>query len=845
MADFQLQILHASDMESGIPALEDAVNFSAVVNGLRDTYDNTLILSSGDNYIPGPFFSASSDRALRDVLGREGVGRADIQILNEIGFQASAFGNHEFDLGTSTVADLIGSSNGYVGTQFPYLSSNLDFTTDSNLARFVVEDGQAPQPNSIASSVILTVGSEDTNDNGVLDDGEDTDGDGTLDLGERIGVVGATTPTLRSISSPGNVGVSPADPTDYAALAAEIQTSVDELTGTGINKVVLLAHMQQINIEQTLAGLLQDVDVIIAGGSNTLLANPDDPLRSGDTSAGTYPIELTSAIGQPTYVVNTDGNWQYVGRLVLDFDANGIITNISEDSGAYATDDLGVDTVYGTDVNPEEVADPEVVAITNALSEVINTKDGNIFGETEVFLNGTRNDVRTQETNLGNLTADANLFAAQQVDSTVLLSLKNGGGIRDNIGAIEAAPGSTDPNDFDRLPPPANPLAGKEEGDVSQLDIENSLRFNNALSLVTVTAEQLLEVLEHGVSATEPGTTPGQFPQVGGLAFSFDAALPAGERVQTVAIKDAEGNLIETVVENGEIVGDPTRTFRMVTLSFLAQGGDGYPFPEFGDTLNQVDLVDPGVRTGTATFADNGTEQDAFAEYINQLGTFESEDVDPSQDLRIQNLSAREDNVLEAPNILNGTTNSETLIGSSDRNDVINAGGGNDLVAGELGDDQIFGEDGDDVLRGDLNSREPGGTVGGDDLIYGGAGNDRIGGKAGNDSLYGDEGDDQIYGDAGDDLIRGGLGNDILVGDDFSGGTGSDTFVLAAGEGTDTIQDFKVGVDFLELVEGLSFGQLAIAQEESNTLIRFNDETLAILTGVNASDLSNATFTVV
>jgi hypothetical protein len=46
------------------------------------------------------------------------------------------------------------------------------------------------------------------------------------------------------------------------------------------------------------------------------------------------------------------------------------------------------------------------------------------------------------------------------------------------------------------------------------------------------------------------------------------------------------------------------------------------------------------------------------------------------------------------------------------------------------------------------------------------------------------------------------------------------------------------------LVDGLSFGQLAIAQEDSNTLIRFKDETLAILTGVNASGLSEAAFTV-
>ena len=194
--------------------------------------------------------------------------------------------------------------------------------------------------------------------------------------------------------------------------------------------------------------------------------------------------------------------------------------------------------------------------------------------------------------------------------------------------------------------------------------------------------------------------------------------------------------------------------------------------------------------------------------------------------------------------IVNGTSDADTIVGTPDDNR-INGFGGNDLLAGDLGNDEISGGDGDDILRGDLNSREPGGTVGGDDIIYGGAGNDRIGGKAGNDSLYGDAGDDQIWGDAGNDLIRGGLGNDILVGDDFSGGTGSDTFVLAVGEGIDTIQDFQLGVDFLGLTEDLSFGQIAIAQEDSNTLIRFNDETLAILNGITANTITESAFTLI
>ena len=60
MADFTLELLHGADQEGGIPALEDASNFSGVLNALKaedlgndGEDDNTLILSSGDAYIPG------------------------------------------------------------------------------------------------------------------------------------------------------------------------------------------------------------------------------------------------------------------------------------------------------------------------------------------------------------------------------------------------------------------------------------------------------------------------------------------------------------------------------------------------------------------------------------------------------------------------------------------------------------------------------------------------------------------------------------------------------------------------------------------------------------------------
>jgi len=280
MEMFKLQIIHASDLEGGVATPEDAPRFSAIINGLESEYpEQTLILSSGDNYIPGPFLIAGADPELDEVLGSAGPGRADIAIMNAVGFEASAFGNHEFDLGTLQVAEVIAADGAYPGTAFPYLSANLDFGTDSNLSGFVVLDGQAPQPNSIAKSVVIDVN------------------------GELIGVVGATTPLLDDISSPGDVAVLPEDPEDLAALAAEIQPAVDALTSQGINKVILASHFQQIAVEQAIAELLEGVDVIIAGGSNTLLADDSDRLRSGDEAAGPYPILTASASGEPIAIL--------------------------------------------------------------------------------------------------------------------------------------------------------------------------------------------------------------------------------------------------------------------------------------------------------------------------------------------------------------------------------------------------------------------------------------------------------------------------------------------------------------------------------------------------------------
>lgn len=656
-ADFFLQLLHAADMDGTSGALDNVGPFSALVTRFTSDFaDNTVFLSSGDNYIPGPRYFAAGDDALAATLGVAGEGRADIALLNAMGVQASAIGNHELDQGTISFASLVdaevvvdGDEDGrpagtYPGASFPYLSANLDLAADEALASLVTADGQdaSAAAGQLAGSTTISVD------------------------GETIGVVAATTPLLSSITSAGDIGVLPAEATDIDALAAAIQPTVDALIASGVEKIILLGHMQQISIEQELATLLSGVDIIVAGGSNTLLADSNDTLQAGDTAADGYPLLFTGADGAPVLLVNTDGDYKYLGRLVVGFDAEGQVITDTLDSGtngAWASTTENVAQLGGTE-------NPVVTAIVDALSAVLLERDGNILGNTSVFLDGRRSEVRTEETNMGNLTADANLWIASQADATTSIALKNGGGIRAEIGLVVQPPGTVDPGLVEFLPPAANAVTGKEEGDISQFDIEQTLRFNNGLVLVTVTATELKDVLEHAVAATEDGATPGRFPQVAGLHFSFDPALTArdggdvnggatvpGERIRSVALVDGDGAVIDTIVRDGMVQGDPNRSFRMTVLNFLAdcaaepgsECGDGYPFNGLA-AANYVNLeADVTSDPGNSDFADAGSEQDAIAEYLIEFFTdtsFDQAETDPADDVRIQNLSVRADTVL-------------------------------------------------------------------------------------------------------------------------------------------------------------------------------------------------------
>ena len=59
---FTLQVLHTSDLEGRVDAVENAPNFAAIVDHLEAEQENSILLSAGDNVIPGPFFYAAGNR---------------------------------------------------------------------------------------------------------------------------------------------------------------------------------------------------------------------------------------------------------------------------------------------------------------------------------------------------------------------------------------------------------------------------------------------------------------------------------------------------------------------------------------------------------------------------------------------------------------------------------------------------------------------------------------------------------------------------------------------------------------------------------------------------------------
>lgn len=545
--DFTLSVIHSNDGESRLlnaggtqSQYGNVARFATVVRRLRaesadcDLHRGAVVISSGDNFLAGAQFTASLQ--LPDASRYY-----DTIALDLIGFDASAIGNHEFDFGPDVAAKFVGGFE----NRTRFVSANLDFSAEPALDKLV-------RTKRIVRSAVVT------------------------ECGRKIGIVGATTPLLPAISSPRNVRVD-------ADLVSAVQREIDRVRAGNADIVILASHLQSVTEDLALLPNLRGVDVAISGGGSDLLnaaAPYAKPLVPGDAAIASitypgpggvpvtitspsYPIEITGADGKLVRVITTDGNYKYAGRLVATFNREGDISQVDlERSGPYR--------VSGNPADPD-LAEPALdiqMLVVEPVAASVAALAANVIAASQVPLDARTPNVRTRETNLGNVMADAMLkrgtvlapaFGAPAPD----VAIQNSGGIRGNTlylsGATEAAPAS-----------------------LSELNTFDIAAFGNFVSIVpAVPRGQFKEILENAFSRFP--TADGRFAQVAGMCIVFDPAGAAqvtlndgtvtspGSRVREVRLVDGT-----PIVVNGSVV--PGAGVNIVTNDFSARGGDQYPF---------------------------------------------------------------------------------------------------------------------------------------------------------------------------------------------------------------------------------------------------------------------------
>ena len=196
-----------------------------------------------------------------------------------------------------------------------------------------------------------------------------------------------------------------------------------------------------------------------------------------------------------------------------------------------------------------------------------------------------------------------------------------------------------------------------------------------------------------------------------------------------------------------------------------------------------------------------------------------------------------------------GTTGADDLVagktpGFDGVNDLVFTGSGNDkvdvLTAGAIaGNNRIYLGSGNDVIDV-ANGDRAFGSAGDDFLDATDAKDYRISGGAGNDTLYLGTNGRALGGDGNDKLFVGAGGGNIL-----SGGAGADQFWIANAElpgAANTILDFQIGTDVIGIQGvqklGISASTIKLTQIGADTSINFGSQTLAILTGIQASSLT-------
>ena len=256
-----ITLLHVNDTHSHLDAFgpKDAslkgtlggiAKAATAIGRVRATEDNVLLVHSGD-FMVGDFFF------------NQYFGVPELQIMRQLGFDAMAVGNHEFDGGAQTLYSVL--TTAFSGSGFPLLSANLDLS------------GFPALKNYVFPSIIKECG------------------------GVKVGIFGMTVP--------GNPTSNP-EPVIIRDNIFEIaqQTALD-LRSSGANVVICLSHLG-FYFDKLIAKNIVGIDFIVGGHDHYLF---------------TQPISITNPEGKQTLIMQAEAFYKYLGKLKFTVN-NGDVT---------------------------------------------------------------------------------------------------------------------------------------------------------------------------------------------------------------------------------------------------------------------------------------------------------------------------------------------------------------------------------------------------------------------------------------------------------------------------------------------------------------------------------------
>ncbi|CAH1954434.1 unnamed protein product, partial [Acanthoscelides obtectus] len=342
--------------------------------------------------------------------------------------------------------------------------------------------------------------------------------------GKKIGIIGVTVSNCPELSHTGKLKFLP----ESASVNAEADRLVKEI---GVFTNIVLSHAGYDKDQLVAANASEKISLIVGGHTHTFLYTGDH--LGPDNPEGPYPTVVKSKSGHDVLITQAAAFSKYVGNITVDFNENGEVVGYSG-APVFLSHNLPQDGKINQDLLPWR--------------KLVDEQGQKVVGSTLVTLD--HSTCQRNECTLGNFITDAMVFAYtkhrdNQSWTYASIAIIHAGGMR----------------------------AGIEVGDITYNDLSTTSPFGDTIDVGEIEGKYLRQLFEDSAEPTfYQGTFTGiKLLQVSGIRVIYDLSQPKGSRVTNLKIR-CQNCTIPTYEPL-----DDNKIYKLITCTYLAHGGNGYP----------------------------------------------------------------------------------------------------------------------------------------------------------------------------------------------------------------------------------------------------------------------------